>query len=155
MQTSTRTQNLASRTTPPHSSLDCLELMKGHTVGCPASLVNKNINCFHSGYLHSSFTHSKCWGITTTDWSFAFKKTVITASNASALPAYVHQPWRKNKEYPSSILELTVLICPKSITCHLNCAFTLFKVKGKKWMSGLEIKSSALQNKMKCLFQHH
>lgn len=51
------------------------QLMKGYTVWRPAKLlkvVNKNINCFHLGLFHPSFTHSKCLGTMTTDLILIF-----------------------------------------------------------------------------------
>ena len=121
----------------PPSCQDPLQLMKGHSVGCPANLykvVNKNINCFHSGYLHSSFTHSKCLGIMTTDWSCAFRNcdhnfktpgpsllvsTNREASDESGAGGKMHKNMKA--EFKESNILLT---CWKTIF-----AFSLFKTR--------------------------
>lgn len=74
-QTPTWTQNAPSNS----ASIPPL-LMKEHTVGWSVGLWkvgNKNITCFHLGYLHSSFTHTKGSGILTAYWSGTFSSSGV------------------------------------------------------------------------------
>lgn len=152
---------------PPHSPppttsspttlfcLDPLQLMKEHTVCWPARLdrvVNKNITCFHLGYLHSSFTHTKGSGIPTAYWSGAFSSSgsklqkhggpsLLVSTNRRPLWIIRQRKWR-NTSWKTLTVQMRIFFFfftsqnMQDVLLLINDVYSALTIKTALWDSG-------------------